>query len=164
VAADRVFGYGYASDFERASVTITLYRSPSELDGTAYFELLPGPYRDKCWCDGSRFMDEEAFGFIEPIFRKLCPKYDHYAFTEIGRPLWLDIVRELEGLRRALDNDALSEIDVAKHLSFYFRDGQTKFFEDVAGNLVKLKAMLLELTAWLREELVNHDMISVLGL
>lgn len=65
---------------------ITLYRSTAELEGTAYIELLPRPYRDQCWRPRSVFLDEEAFGFIEPMIEKLCFKYNHYAFTEIGAP------------------------------------------------------------------------------
>jgi hypothetical protein len=50
-----------------------------------YIELYPGPYREKCWCSDSVFLTEEAFAFVEPIFRRHTPNYDYYTFMELPR-------------------------------------------------------------------------------
>lgn len=62
---------------------IRLIRDLSELQGTYYFEILPGKYQDKCWNQNSVFMTEEVFGYLEPIFERRAPNFDHYAFVEI---------------------------------------------------------------------------------
>lgn len=142
---------------------IRLHTLTQELRGTAYVELLPGPYRDQCWGPSSVFLDEEAFGFIEPIFRKLCPKYDHYAFTEIGRPLWQDILRELDALATLLDSRPTDEA-LSSRLGFFFHDTQSKFFENRAESLTRLHALIRELASWIRAQLNEHSVISVLGL
>ena len=38
---------------------IKVIRSPDELEGTAYFEFLPGPYRGDHWVNGSVFIQEQ---------------------------------------------------------------------------------------------------------
>lgn len=142
---------------------IRLHTSTKDLEGTAYFELLPGPYREECWGPNSVFLDEEGFGFIEPIFVKLCPKYDHYAFTEIGRPLWQDILKELDRLAAILDDEPTDEV-VSSRLGFFFRDTERKFFEDRTTSVAQLRQMLVQLTSWLRFQLNDQSVISVLGL
>lgn len=54
------------------ALDIRLIRNNKDRDGTCYFEFLPGIYRDKCWNEESVFMDEEVFGFIEPILCMSC--------------------------------------------------------------------------------------------
>jgi hypothetical protein len=59
-------------------------RSQSELEGTGYLELLPGPYKDVCWNEASLFFEEDVFNYLEPIILLHASVYDHYAFTEIA--------------------------------------------------------------------------------
>jgi hypothetical protein len=137
---------------------IRLHTSMKDLDGTAYFELLPGPYRGECWGPNSVFLDEEAFGLIEPIFVRLCPKYDHYAFTDIGRPLWRDILTELDALAAVLD-DTPTDRELSSRLGFFFRDTERKFFENRTASIVELREMLLGLTSWIRIQLNENSVI-----
>jgi hypothetical protein len=64
---------------------IRIITNKGELEGTCYMEILPGPYREKCWNEGSLFFEEEVFGYLEPIIKRHVETYDHYAFTEIKR-------------------------------------------------------------------------------
>ena len=52
---------------------IHLITQLSELHHTVYIEFYPGPYREECWCSDSVFLTEEAFSFVEPIFRRHTP-------------------------------------------------------------------------------------------
>src|SRR5204862_292237 len=61
-----------------------LQTDAAALEGTAYFEFLPGRYAGECWGRQSVFLTEQAFAHIEPIFQKHRPDFDHYAFTEIA--------------------------------------------------------------------------------
>ncbi|WP_321872656.1 hypothetical protein [Burkholderia ubonensis] len=71
---------------------IRIIRDLSELEGTAYIELMGGPYARKCWNAGSLFFKEEVFGLLEPAIARQIPDYDHFAFTGIGMTDWLSIV------------------------------------------------------------------------
>ncbi|MEH1940550.1 MAG: hypothetical protein V7L01_10080 [Nostoc sp.] len=50
---------------ENTMERIRLIRSLSELDGTCYFEILPGRYEGNCWNQNSVFITEEVFGYFE---------------------------------------------------------------------------------------------------
>ena len=142
---------------------IKLYTSTREIKGTDYFELLPGPYRNEHWGANSVFMDEETFGFIEPIFVKLCPKYGHYALTEIGRPLWQNILEELDALSAVLEKEPTDEV-LSSRLGFFYEDTEREFYENRTRNVAQLRQMLRELTAWVRGQLSEQSVISVLGI
>lgn len=140
-----------------------LHRSTRELKGTAYFEFLPGPYREECWGPQSVFLDEEAFGFIEPIFRRLCPDYDHYAFMLIERPVWNAILGELDDLAGFLGGSP-DDAALCSRMAFYFETTKESFFAAKERNVDAVREMILELTEWVRAQLETHEMISLLGL
>ncbi len=144
-------------------MTSWLHRSRGELEGTAYFEFLPGLYQGECWGPTSVFLGEEAFGFVEPIFARLCPNYDHYAFTQVRRTLWREVLSELDDIVTVLGGTPSDEI-LADRLGFFFRDTERKFFESKTANVALLRQTLVDLTSWLRSQLKGHDVISVLGL
>jgi hypothetical protein len=41
---------------------IRLIRDRAELQGTCYFEIMPGKFHGKCWNEGSLFLAEDVFG------------------------------------------------------------------------------------------------------
>ena len=86
---------------------IHLITQLSELHHTVYIELYPGPYRDKCWCSDSVFLTEEAFAFVEPIFRRHTPDYDYYSFMELPRIAGAQVIAELTGFVRAIRGETL---------------------------------------------------------
>jgi hypothetical protein len=59
---------------------IHLIRDKRQLEGTAYFEFLPGRYTGQHWNEKSVYLDEEVLGLIEKPFMDSLPSYDHYAF------------------------------------------------------------------------------------
>ena len=142
---------------------IKLFRSTAELEGTAYFELLPGPYRNSCWGPDSVFLDEEGFGFVEPVFVRWCPTFDHYAFTEIGRPLWGDILKELDALADLLRGEPSDE-NIRATFGFFFGDTEENFFAHPRENRKALREMIESLAGWVRTKLEQHDVVSLLGL
>jgi hypothetical protein len=140
-----------------------LHKSKEALEGTAYFEFLPGPYCDQCWGPTSVFLDERTFGLIEPIVLAVCPKYDHYAFTEIGRPIWCDVLAELDRLVAFIDGSPTDEA-LRSRLRFFPRDSESAFFAKRDKSLAQLRATVQDLSRWLRATLGEHDVISLLGL
>jgi hypothetical protein len=140
-----------------------LHTTTSTLEGTAYFEFLPGRYNDRCWGDSSVFLDEGAFGFIEPAFVRLLPDYDHYSFVAIQGPRWSPILAELDRLSSLLNSDP-SDLDLAENLGFFSRATQENFFADRTRSIGDVRAMIAALAAWLRETLRSYDCVSLLGL
>ena len=78
----------------------------SQLSGTCYMEVLPGPYAGECWGPHSVFFREEAFSDIEAVIRARVSEYDHYAFTEIPAATWRQMFAELR------ETDSLSETTI----------------------------------------------------
>jgi len=67
----------------------------SQLTGTCYMEVLPGPYAGECWGSHSVFFREETFSQIEAVIRAHVSEYDHWAFTEIPAATWRVIFADL---------------------------------------------------------------------
>ena len=88
---------------ESRAERVCLIQSLSELHGTCYFEFLPGKY----WNQNSVFLTEEVFGYLEPVFKRHEPEFDHYAFIKIPKGMWIliisDFCRLIESLEQAQD-------------------------------------------------------------
>ena len=142
---------------------ITILQDPATLDGTAYIELLPGGYRDSCWNAGSVFLTEEVFGYVEPIIERHEPRFDHFAFVDVGRSTWNAILDDFADLARALR--AASSVDeVAPSMGFFYPGTKRDFAASFRENADALAALLDELGAWLREQLSRENVIAVLGM
>src|SRR2546430_17207732 len=79
---------------------IRVIRGTADLQGTCYFEFLPGEYKGKCWNDDSVFLHEETFGLIEQTIARNEPRFDNWSFVDIRRPGWERIIHDLENLER----------------------------------------------------------------
>ncbi len=99
---------------------IRLIHNTAELSGTWYFEFLPGVYRDKCWNEESVFLAEDVFGLVESIIARHEPQFDHYAFVEIRRPVWVPILKELEQLAATPDHAEVAKL--AADLAFWLHE------------------------------------------
>jgi hypothetical protein len=138
---------------------IHLITKLSELHHTVYIEFYPGPYRDKCWCSDSVFLTEEAFAFVEPIFRRHTPKYDYYSFMELPRIAGAQVIAELTGMVRAIRGEALVA-PLAPSAAEAFEligQGTSEEHKAVAG-------LAERLADWLEWEYGAYEVISVLGI
>ena len=135
----------------------------SELQGTAYVEVLPGRYASKCWNESSLFFEEEIFGYFEPIISRHVPSYDHYSFTEIAASKWIAIVKDFRSLAASLGrSNTITEL--TKDVGFLFVGSETRFAEDFNDNKAALTSLLEEVSQWLSREAARHECITVLGL
>jgi hypothetical protein len=142
---------------------IRIIRSKAELEGTAYVELLPGPYKKQCWNDGSLFFEEEVFGYLEPIILRHVPGYDHYAFTEITANKWAAIVSDFRSLEAALERAASVE-ELKAAVGFLLRGAEVRFAENFQANKRALARLLNEVSAWVSSKASEHGCVTVLGL
>ena len=138
---------------------IHLITQLSELHHTVYIELYPGPYRDKCWCSDSVFLTEEAFAFVEPIFRRHTPDYDYYSFMELPRLAGTQVIAELTGFVRAIRGEALVAPLAPSAAEALERIGQGTSEEHAA-----VAGLADQLATWLEREYADAEVISVLGI
>ncbi len=132
------------------------------LKGTVYFELLPGDYKNKCWNEGSFFIDESTFLIIEYLIIKHCPKFDHYAFTGISRNSWNDIIAEINKLSEIIrKHDDIKEF--YKFISDNYNAGND-FHKDLEFDKKYVKSFLADLSHWLKQKLLEVNKITILGL
>lgn len=141
---------------------IRLLEDSRQLNGTLYFEFLPGRYAGRCWNEESVFMAEDVFRLIEFAFARHVPGYDHYAFMAIERKTWDAVLPCLEGLstraRSATSVDGL------------FCDGspgkraRDEFGSNFQKNAADLGEVTQALVTWLRRQLTERDVISLLGI
>ena len=135
----------------------------SELEGTAYVELLPGKYRDSCWNDGSLFFEEEVFGYFEPSIKKHVPDFDHYAFTEMDAVQCALVASSLRELAGSAQSAATVE-QLEGNIGFLFQGSAQRFEDDLPENLSALAWLAEELADWLVVQASSHEHVSILGL
>jgi hypothetical protein len=142
---------------------IRLIRDKRQLEGTAYFEFLPGRYANKCWGKKSVFLDEEVLGLIEKPFMDCLPQYDHYAFCDVIASEWESILHRLHQFREQLVRAQTTE-DVAGDFRCVLDSTKLSFAEDFSKNRTDLIHVIDEFEVWVRQTLKEHDTIAVLGM
>jgi hypothetical protein len=142
---------------------IRIITNKSELEGTCYMEVLPGPYKEKCWNEGSLFFEEEAFGYLEPIIKRHVETYDHYAFTEIKKEQWLAIVNDFDKLELQIISSK-SVSDLQNQVGFIFKRGDERFSSNFDINKTALSQLFSEFSKWIRAKTNEHDSITILGI
>jgi hypothetical protein len=142
---------------------LCLIRDKQQLRGTCYFEFLPGKYKGQCWNEGSVFLPEEVFSYLEQVIRRHESRFDHYAFTAIRRPTWEKIIADLERLTAKI-GEAEAVSDLESDVGFFFSDSAREFAKDFRVNADRLAALTRDLVAWLQEQLQKEDCVSVLGM
>ena len=145
------------------SPNIQIITDMKHLEGTAYVEILPGPYQDECWNEGSLFLDEESFGFLERVIRRNVPKYDHYAFTKVEKSVWEQIIVELNALLMQV-HQASTTSDFAENVYFYFKNTESDFQEEFETNRKQLEGLIGEFCDWVLTKLETEKVITILGL
>jgi hypothetical protein len=139
-----------------------ILKEKSDLEGTAYIELLPGKYTGKCWNKGSLFLDEAMFGFFEKIVERSLPEYDHYAFTEVSSTRWQPIIVRFKSLAEELSSAEASK-DIPTDVHFYLKDTEQRFKKDFKLNTKLLEQVATELADWLEVTLRHHESVTILG-
>ena len=142
---------------------IAIIRDKSKLEGTCYIEIVPGKYQKKHWQEGSLFVDEEVFGFIEPIFERFISGYDHYSMNDASKSEWIKIIDQIEQLNELLKSS--SEFEAIDGQVGFLSDGTRDRFQT---NFEESKKLLVEMNQeliyWVRDVLNTHEHIAVLGL
>jgi hypothetical protein len=143
---------------------LKLITNKEELEGTAYFELLPGRFNGKFWNNNAVFMSESSFGFMEDVINKHYADYDHYDCSmNIHRDIWMLIITNLQYRKAIIDEAMDPEVLIA---ACRFLDQYT------IGNLRKnwdndkqeIQALFESTLSWLQQTLQMHEYIVLMGL
>ncbi len=136
---------------------------PVELEGTCYFEILPGQYLGKCWNENSIFLEEEVFGYLEPSIQKAFSEFDHNGFHSIDIDIWNKIILNFEEVKHLLLHE--SEIDqIDKYIGFIYQNSKMNFVEKFAENSKNLIKLIDELIIWINQTSKEYEQISILGI
>lgn len=142
---------------------IRLITDKRELEGTCYFELLPGPYQDRCWNDQSVFMAEEVFGFLEPIIKRQVKEFDHYAFIDVPKENWTGIINDFRMLRSKLAV-AKDHSELRGDVGFLYSTSEDRFSRFFRKNTDALMRLIDELDRWLTRTLMTQEVVAILGI
>ncbi len=143
--------------------TIEIIKNKSELDGTGYMELSLGKYEGKHWEETSLFFDEEVFGYIEHIFEKHVPNYDHYEMNDADKLSWQKIIRDLSELSNLLES-AIEFNEIVGSIGFIFGGTRDYFQNNFERCRAELLSMINELILWARENIDKYGYIAILGI
>jgi len=109
-------------------------------------------------------IDEDAFGFIEPLIKKSWPKYEdfgHWGQSNIPINVWQDIIVLLNELRHRLLM-AKSAHEVVG-LGFLFDDIRIDFYRNFNRMSQQLANMIESLVLWLQDKCARCLLIAIHG-
>ena len=135
-----------------------LYRNKNELNGTCYFEFLPGKYQNKCWNDNSVFLSEDSVYLFEDLLKKVNNKYDHYAFIGYNKNQISMLINELS--KRLYEIENINNYELVG--TFFRKEYYSELNENLRRNKNEIKIMLQDLIDWLKT--ININEITILGI
>jgi hypothetical protein len=142
---------------------IELIRDKAQLDGTAYFEFLPGRYSDKHWNDTSVYIDEEVFCMIERPFQESLPRFDHFAFSDVSAKEWQAVLIQLARFRDRIAS-ASSPREVTELFMCLWDETRQVFSQEFNQNRNDLVRLIDDLRAWIADNLSREQTIAILGM
>ena len=128
--------------------------------------LCPGIYEGVESIVAAIYIAEGPFWFLEKGIKRHCilyaQPYAHYGDTRISREEWTQILGEWDKLRKDLDAASLTtDLPI---LRLVMKDIRKAFVRDFKRNCAGLSKLIGQLSEWVRNELVAHEYISVLGI
>ena len=142
---------------------IQLIRDKSMLEGTAYFEFLPGYFAKEHWNNSSVFLDEEIMCLIERPFMDALPDCDHCAFFDVSFAQWQAILSNLKKFQNTLAT-AQDIRNVADQFCCIWPGIRKSFVNDFNRNRNSLSNLITDFSGWVNLTLETHDTIAVLGM
>ena len=143
---------------------LKLITNKEELEGTAYFELLPGRFNNKFWNGNAVFMSESSFGFMEDIVSKHYADYDHYdCVMNIHRDIWMLIITDLQ-YRKAIIDEAMDAEILISECSFLHKYMIGEFQKNWNTYKQSIQGLFESTLCWLQKTLEMHEYIVLMGL
>ena len=137
-----------------------LIKDKSELEGTCYFEFLPGKFKDEHWNNTSVFLSDDSMFVVEDLFEKNFIKYDHCGFCEIDSCDFLPLLKQLEERKLLILKEGKIKENSKLAIHEYYKEVNVA----IQSNKEKVSFMIEELIDWIKLALKEQDTISILGL
>jgi hypothetical protein len=143
---------------------IELLTRAAELEGTAYLELQAGPFTGDHWKDGSAFIREQVFGYVEPVFVRHLPGLNPYGPSHIGSSTCRQIVTDL----RTLGHNAQLAKSIAELREAgvgFSESGLDAEFEVLfRANADAVAQLACNMADWIEDAVSRAESVSILGL
>lgn len=137
-----------------------LIRKTEELDGTCYFEYLPGKYQDKCWNSHSVYLTEDSTAFIEDLFHQISIDYDHYSFTELNTEQIKQFIDLVDSRISKMKSSNQYKLETKMFSEYYYNN----LMDDYINFKEQIITLLFDLKIWLNEIIKSYDRITIMGL
>lgn len=133
----------------------------SLLDGTEYFELLPGKYKGVCWNNGSLFIDALYWSdFLDFVITKHVSAYDYYEFTYLYPNECISIAAELSKLSISISQvENFEDLQRIRNIHYFSEE----FNKNFALEKSFLSKFYLIISQWLNEQ-GQSDGATILGM
>lgn len=111
------------------------------------------------------YLDESAFGFLEPCIIECWPayaKYGHWGESKIPVDVWCSIAALFLTLRTRLEQaNSPEEVD---GIGFVLKEIKVIFFKDFQSIKTNLIQMISDVITWLNEKIINYNYIYIMGI
>jgi len=138
----------------------------NELEGTDYFEFLPGTHNGKWWNDESAYLQtDEGFGFIWFVFDHYIKEFDYDGESKMEREDTQKIISALQELKHVMDQSRTAQLAVSMlpYGEFPMRS-MPYIWRDWKAHQSQVENMIDDLCSWLTEVLKKHSEITILGM
>ncbi|MWP50103.1 MULTISPECIES: hypothetical protein [unclassified Gilliamella] len=133
------------------------------------FEFAIPPFKGDVRSETSKYLAENAFGFIESIIYNNVPNYQnygHWGITEVNKEQWFLIKSALIKLKQKVDKSA--KLIELKNDLFDFKFIFDDDLQEVTKNFSKYKSffsqMISDFITWIDENIHKHGSIYILGI
>ena len=130
-----------------------------QLEGTCYFEFLPGKYENKCWGEYSAYLTEDSLVLIEELLIQVNPYYDHYSVTEFSSR---QINQFTEELAKAIAKIEMDKYSIAS--TIFSDDYIKKLNKNLRAKKNEVIELVTDLKNWMEQMIQAYDTITVIGI
>jgi hypothetical protein len=127
-------------------------------------ELIPRAEEGASNRSAAIYIDEEAFGFVEPCIAKCWPayfEYGHWGSSEIPVSIWANIASGLSILRDSIL--AAGTSDEVDGLGFIFDEIKVEFDQNFERFRTDVVGFIDNLIVWINEKLSSCVCITIAG-
>ena len=137
---------------------LRLHHDASALESTNYFEFLPRGYEKTLWNDDSVYLYHEVVHLFDDLLAQHVPNYSHFSFSEATGA---QAHRFAEDLTRFADQ--IERVSTACQCGIPHYHAE-KMEHNWPSYRKELASSLRELAQWIKRQVPEEGILSVLGM
>ncbi len=137
---------------------------PSELEGTAYFELHIGERSDiySCWLPGSLCIRDSGFDFICKCFHSASTEFDYFSFIRLESTEINQLIQELSKFIDELSDSPSREVVFSRFASLF---SPAMWNESTTQDLAhSVRSLASEVRKYAQQAISLQECLWVLGM